>query len=89
MPTPVPALAHRPLTPHAVTELVALPTAPHIPDDFDALDAELQQRGWDWEHELVCDSFRTGHEHVLCSDGGSPFGESDVRHFPFFGELYP
>ncbi|MEU7333099.1 hypothetical protein [Streptomyces parvus] len=26
--------------------------------DFEALDAELARRGWDWEHELVCDSFR-------------------------------
>ncbi|WP_241518836.1 hypothetical protein [Streptomyces sp. CB03238] len=89
MPIPVHALAHRPLTAAAVAELIALPTAPRIPDDSDAIDAELQQRGWSWEHELVCDSFRTGYGHVLCSDGRSSFGHPDARHFLVFGELYP
>ncbi|WP_406263086.1 hypothetical protein OHT93_00505 [Streptomyces sp. NBC_00191] len=89
MPIPVHALAHRPLTAAAVAELVALPTTPHVPEDFDAVDAETQQRGWSWEHELVCDSFRTGHGHVLCTDGLSPFGHADARHFLVFGQLYP
>lgn len=89
MPTRVHVLARRPLTPGAVAEFVALPTGPPVGDDFEALDAELARRGWDWEHELVCDSFRTGHGHVLCSDGRNPFGQADVRSFLVFGELYP
>ncbi|MCX4821442.1 hypothetical protein OG883_16330 [Streptomyces sp. NBC_01142] len=89
MPIPVHALAHRPLTAAAVAELVALPAVPQVPDDVDAMDAELQQRGWSWDHELVCDSFRTGYGHVLCSDGGNPFGHPDARRFLVFGELYP
>ncbi|MFJ9888864.1 hypothetical protein ACIQRW_23745 [Streptomyces sp. NPDC091287] len=89
MPTRVHALARRPLTPAAVAEFVALPTGPPVGDDFEALDAELARRGWDWEHELVPDSFRTGHGHVLCSDGRNPFGQPDVRSFLVFGELYP
>lgn len=91
MPTPVHALAHRPLTAEAVAELVALPTAPHIPDDGDAIDAELRRRGWGWEPELVCGSLRTGHGHghILCTDGLSPFGRPDARHFLVFGEPYP
>ncbi|MFC8829390.1 hypothetical protein ACFT9I_29050 [Streptomyces sp. NPDC057137] len=87
---PVHALAHRPLTVAAVAELVALPTAPLLPDnDFDTVDAELRRRGWRWEHELVCDSYRAGHGHVLCTDGVDPFGHPDARHFLVFGELYP
>ncbi|MFD9223477.1 hypothetical protein ACFWDI_26540 [Streptomyces sp. NPDC060064] len=89
MPIPVHALAYRPLTAGAVAELLALPAAPHVPDDVDAIGAEMQQRGWSWEHELVCDSFRTGYGHVLCTDGLSPFGHPDVRYFLVFGELYP
>ncbi|WP_251021004.1 hypothetical protein [Streptomyces sp. ISL-98] len=88
MPIPVHALAHRLLTAEAVAELVALPTAPQACDD-DAIDAEMQQRGWSWEHELVCDSIRTGFGHVLCTDGLVPFGHPDARHFLVFGELYP
>lgn len=89
MSVPVHALAHRALTAAAVAELVALPTAPHVPDDADAVAAELRRRGWSWEHELVCDSFRTGHGQVLCTDGFSPFGCPDARSFLVFGELYP
>ncbi|MGK5637963.1 hypothetical protein ACSNOK_06550 [Streptomyces sp. URMC 126] len=88
MPIPVHALAHRPLTAPAVAELIALPTAPHVPDEGDALDAEVRQRGWSWEHELVCDSFRTGYGHVLCSSA-IPFGRPDARHFLVFGQMYP
>ncbi|MEC4018271.1 hypothetical protein [Streptomyces sp. H27-D2] len=89
MPIPVHALAHRPLPAAAVSELVALPTAPHVPDNDNVIAAEMQQRGWSWEPDLVCDSFRTGYGHVLCSDGHSPFGHPDARHFLVFGELYP
>lgn len=92
MPIPVHALAHRPLTTEAVAELVALPTEQPVPDDFDAIDAidaEIRQRGWSWEHERVCNSFRTGNSHVLCSEGLSPFGHPNIRHFLVFGELYP
>ncbi|WP_240926443.1 hypothetical protein [Streptomyces sp. JB150] len=89
MPIPVHALAHRPLTTEAVAEFVALPAVPHIPDDEDALDAELDRRGWSPQHELVCDSFLTGYGHVLCTDALSPFGQPDARQFLVFGELYP
>lgn len=88
MPIPVHALAHRPLTAGAVAELVALPTAPHVPDDFESRNVEVQKRGWAWE-DLVCDSFRTGYGHVLCTDGSNPFGRPEVRHFLVFGEVYP
>lgn len=87
MPTPVHALAHRPLTGAAVAELIALPEAPIVTDD--AVDAEMQRRGWCWEHELVCDSFRTGYGHVLCADDYEPFGGPDARRFLVFGEVYP
>ncbi|MFF7205441.1 hypothetical protein [Streptomyces sp. NPDC008141] len=83
------ALAHRPLTADAVGELVALPTGPTVPDDFDDVDAELQHRGWGWESDLLHGSFRTGHGHVLCTDGRSPFGHPVSRNFLVFGELYP
>ncbi len=89
MPISVHALAHRPLTTAAVAELVALPTTPYVPEDVDAVDAEVRQRGWSWEHELVCDSFRPGCGHVLCTDGISPFGRSDARYSLVFGQLYP
>ncbi|MGW4568341.1 hypothetical protein ACWEN3_40300 [Streptomyces sp. NPDC004561] len=90
MPIPVHALAHRHLSVEAVAELVALPAVPHVPDDDDdALDAETGRRGWHWEGSLVCDSFRTAHEHVLCSEDFSPFGNPDARSFLVFGELYP
>lgn len=89
MPTRVHVLARRPLTPEAIAEFVALSTGPPVGDDFEALDAELARRGWDWEHELVCDSFRTKHGHVLCSDDRNPFGQTDARSFLVFGELYP
>ncbi|MET7621926.1 hypothetical protein [Streptomyces sp. NPDC005408] len=89
MPVPVHALAHRPLTAAAVAELLDLPTAPPVAEDFDALDSELRRRGCGWEHELVADSFRTGSAHVLCTDGPSPFGTPEARHFLVFGELYP
>lgn len=79
MPIPVHALAHRPLTAEAVAEFVALPAVPHIPDDGDAVDEELRRRGWSRQHELVCDSFLTGHGHVLCTDGVNPFGQPDAR----------
>jgi hypothetical protein len=88
MPTSVHALAHRPLTAAAVAELVALPTVPTPPDDK-ALDTEMRQRGWSWEHDLVCDSVRTAHAHVLCADTYVPFGCPDARHFLVFGEVYP
>ncbi|MGN9793027.1 hypothetical protein ACTMTU_18270 [Streptomyces sp. OZ13] len=88
MPISVHALAHRPLTAAAVAELVALPAVP-TPADDEALDAEMRQRGWSWEHELVCDSIRTSHAHVLCTDTYVPFGHPDARHFLVFGELYP
>ncbi|MFJ3967458.1 hypothetical protein ACIPYR_04665 [Streptomyces parvus] len=58
MPTRVHILARRPLTPEAIAEFVALPTGPPVGNDFEALDVELARRGWDREHELVCDSFR-------------------------------
>ncbi|MCA6091071.1 hypothetical protein LE181_02655 [Streptomyces sp. SCA3-4] len=92
---PVHALAHRPLTAGAVAELVGLPAASHVSDSFDAVDAvdavdaEVQRRGWDWEHSLVCESFRTADQHVLCSDSDNPFGDPDARTFLVFGELYP
>lgn len=89
MPIPVHALAHRPLTADAVAEFVALPAVPDIPDDGDAVDAELRRRGWSGQHELVCDSFLTGHGHVLCTDGLNPFGQPDARRFLVFEELYP
>ncbi|MEU1790582.1 hypothetical protein ABZ553_32860 [Streptomyces sparsogenes] len=92
MPIPVHALAHRPLPPEAVAELIALPTAPRAPDGvdtFDAVEAEMRQRGWSWQHELVTDSYRTGYGHLLCTDGESPFGDPEARHFVVFGELYP
>ncbi|MEV6057617.1 hypothetical protein [Streptomyces sp. NPDC052107] len=89
MAIPVHALAHRPLTVEGVAEFVALPFVPHVPDDVDAVDEEIRRRGWNWEHELVCDSFRTGHEHVLCCDGISPFGHPGARYFLVFGEMYP
>ncbi|MFI2205669.1 hypothetical protein ACH47Z_33845 [Streptomyces sp. NPDC020192] len=88
MPIPVHALVHCPLTVEAVAELVALPTAPPVPDEFDAVAEEMQRRGWEWEH-LVCDSFRTAHHHVVCSDVGNPFGDPDARTFLVFGEMYP
>jgi hypothetical protein len=89
MPIAVHALAHKPLTADAVAEFVALPSVPHIPDDGDAVDVEVRRRGWGWQHELVCDSFLTGHGHVLCTDGISPFGQADARQFLVFGEVYP
>ncbi|MET9915991.1 hypothetical protein ABZZ04_02775 [Streptomyces sp. NPDC006435] len=88
MPIPVHALAHSPLTAEALDEFLALPTAPHVPDGSDALDAEVQRRGWAWE-DLVQDSFRTGYGHVLCTDGLTPFGVPDARSFLVFGEVYP
>ncbi|MET8479188.1 hypothetical protein [Streptomyces clavifer] len=51
--------------------------------------AEMQRRGWSWEHEMVCDSARTGYGHILCTEGYEPFGHPDARHFLVFGELYP
>ncbi|MGW8489183.1 hypothetical protein [Streptomyces sp. NPDC055886] len=89
MPPRVHVLARSPLTPAAVAEFLALPAEPPVDDDVEAVDAELTRRGWDWEHDLVCDSFRTGHGHVVCSDGRNPFGQADVRSFLVFGELYP
>ncbi|WEO93014.1 hypothetical protein A6P39_002325 [Streptomyces sp. FXJ1.172] len=89
MSIPVHALVQRPLTTEAVAELLALPDVSRIPEEFDAVDEELRRRGWEWQHKLVCDSFRTGHGHVLCSDYGSPFGEPDARCFLVFGEIYP
>lgn len=89
MPITVHALAHRPLTTEAVAEFVALPSVAPIPDDADAVDAELRRRGWSWQNELVCDSFLTGHGHVVCTDGMSPFGQADARQFLVFGEVYP
>jgi hypothetical protein len=75
------------LTAAAVAELVALPSEPQVSDD--AVEAVVEQRGWSWEHELVCDSLRTGHGHVLCTEGYIPFGRPDARHFLVFGEVYP
>lgn len=92
MPIPVHALAHRPLPPEAVAELIALPTAQRAPDGvdtFDAVEAEMRQRGWSWQHELVTDSYRTGYGHLLYTEGESPFGDPEARHFLVFGELYP
>ncbi|GHI83160.1 hypothetical protein ACWGF3_08615 [Streptomyces xanthophaeus] len=89
MSLPVHALTHRPLRAAAVSELRALPTAPHVPEEFDALDTEVRRRGWNWEHELIANSFRTAHGHVVCTDGPSPFGRPDARTFLVFGELYP
>jgi hypothetical protein len=86
-PVPVHALAHRPLTAAAVAELLALPAEPQVSDDV--VEAVVRQRGWSWEHHLVCDSLRTGHGHVLCTEGYIPFGHPDVRHFLVFGEVYP
>ncbi|MFK0137143.1 hypothetical protein [Streptomyces murinus] len=89
MPVPVHALVHRPLTAEAVAELVALPYVPPVDEDDDAaVEAERRRRGWRWE-DLVCESFRTGHGHVLCSEAFSPFGELKARAFLVFGELYP
>ncbi|MFR9793338.1 hypothetical protein ACL07V_32495 [Streptomyces sp. MB22_4] len=80
MPLPVHALAHRPLTTEAVAELVALPFVAPVGEDHDAVDEELRRRGWDRE-DLVRESFRTGHGHVLRSDDDSPFGELEARTF--------
>ncbi|MFF0076848.1 hypothetical protein [Streptomyces sp. NPDC005494] len=88
MPISVHALAHRPVTAAVVAELVALP-AVAAPDTDDVMAAEMQRRGWSWEHELVCDSVRTGYGHILCTDGYDPFGRPDARRFLVFGELYP
>ncbi|MFF8995069.1 hypothetical protein ACF09H_35110 [Streptomyces sp. NPDC014983] len=88
MPIPVHALAHRPLTPEAVAELVALPFEAPVGEDHDAVEEELRRRGWDRE-DLVCESFRTGHGHVLCSEDYSPFGELEARTFLVFGQMYP
>ncbi|MFF9567388.1 hypothetical protein [Streptomyces sp. NPDC014685] len=88
MPIPVHALAHSTLTADALDEFLALPTAPHVPDDFDALDLEVRRRGWAWE-DLVQDSFRTGYGHVLCTEDLTPFGVPDTRSFLVFGEVYP
>ncbi|WP_245727813.1 hypothetical protein [Streptomyces vietnamensis] len=89
MSVPVHALAHRPLTTEAVAELVALPAVPPVPDDVDAVEAEVRLRGWHWEDALVCESFRTAHGHVLCTDVVSPFGCPEARTFLVFGEVYP
>ncbi|MFE7515080.1 hypothetical protein ACFU8I_28180 [Streptomyces sp. NPDC057540] len=89
MSAPVHALAHRPLTPGAVAELVTLPAVPPVPDDSDAVDAEVRLRGWVWEDSLVCESYRTAHGHVLCTDVFSPFGSPEARTFLVFGEVYP
>ncbi|MFD7711440.1 hypothetical protein ACFV6E_26520 [Streptomyces sp. NPDC059785] len=88
MSVPVLALAHCPLTPQAVAEYVGLPTAPHVPEDFDAVEAEVERRGWDFT-EMVCESLLTGSGHVVCADGMSPFGRPGIRSFLVFGELYP
>ncbi|MER6335199.1 hypothetical protein ABT298_39115 [Streptomyces sp. NPDC001034] len=88
MPIPVHVLAHRPLTPEAVAELVALPFEAPVGEDRDAVEEELRRRGWDRE-DLVCESFRTGHGHVLCSEDYSPFGELEARTFLVFGQMYP
>ncbi|MFQ6199019.1 hypothetical protein [Streptomyces sp. NPDC000405] len=89
MPLPIHALAHRPLTAGAVAELVSLAAASHVADDFDAVEDEVRRRGWSWEDSLVCESFRTADQHVLCCDSASPFGDPDARTFLVFGELYP
>ncbi|CAL9338514.1 hypothetical protein [Streptomyces sp. enrichment culture] len=89
MPIAVHALAHGPLTTDAVAEFVALPSVPPVPDDVDAVDEEVRRRGWGWQHALVCDSFLTGHGHIVCTDGISPFGQADARRFLVFGEVYP
>ncbi|MFE2074150.1 hypothetical protein [Streptomyces misionensis] len=89
MPTAVHALAHCPLTVDAVAELVALPFVPLADEDDDTVEEELRRRGWQWEAELVRDSFRTGYGHVLCSEGFSPFGIRKDRAFLVFGEVYP
>lgn len=89
MPVPVHALAHRPLTVEAVAEFVALPHGPHVPEDVDAVDEEIRRRGWNWQNEPVCDSFRTAHGHVVCCDGVSPFGSPKARYFLVFGEMHP
>ncbi|MER5967341.1 hypothetical protein [Streptomyces sp. NPDC002057] len=86
-PVPVHALAHRPLTVAAVAELLALPAEPRVSDDV--VEEVVRRRGWSWEHDLVCDSLRTGHGHVLCSEGYIPFGYPDARHFLVFGEVHP
>ncbi|MFI6284547.1 hypothetical protein ACIBCM_07290 [Streptomyces sp. NPDC051018] len=87
MPTPVHALAHRPLTVAAVAELVGLPAEPQVPEA--GAEAVVQRRGWVWEHSLVCDALVTGHGHVLYSDSYVPFGYPEARHFLVFGEVYP
>ncbi|WP_314253944.1 hypothetical protein [Streptomyces sp. DSM 40907] len=87
MPIPVHACAHRPLTAEAVAALVALPAELHVHDDD--LDRVIQQRGWSWEHDLVCDSFRSAYGHVLCTEGRHPFGHPGARHFLVFGQVYP
>ncbi|MFG3345859.1 hypothetical protein ACGF1Z_12465 [Streptomyces sp. NPDC048018] len=84
------ALAHRPLTVEAVAEFLGLPAAPPVPeDDEDAVGEEVRRRGWEGEDRLVCDSYRTAHGHVMCSETLSPFGDPDARAFLVFGELYP
>ncbi|MEU4129960.1 hypothetical protein [Streptomyces wuyuanensis] len=87
MPIPVHALAHRPLTAAVVAEFLALPTVSAL--TVEAVDAEMQRRGWGWEHQLVCESVRTGYGHVLCTEGYEPFGRPDARRFLVFGEVYP
>ncbi|MFJ9825126.1 hypothetical protein ACIRSU_12200 [Streptomyces sp. NPDC101160] len=89
MESTVHALAHRPLTAAAVAEFLGLPAAPPVPEDADAVEEEARRRGWEWEDGLVCESYRTAHGHVMCSDVFSPFGDPDARAFLVFGELYP
>lgn len=89
MPIPVHALVHCPLSIEAVAELVSLPTGLQVSDESDAMSEEMRRRGWDWEDRLVCDSFRTAHQHVLCNDYGNPFGTPGSRTVVIFGEIYP
>ncbi|WP_233415554.1 hypothetical protein [Streptomyces sp. N35] len=87
---PVHALAHRPLTPEAVAELLALPATTELRGDEDATDAELARRGWTTDDAVFDGYMRTGHGHMHCCDNPyEPFGDPEGLHLLAFGELYP
>ncbi|GLX54309.1 hypothetical protein Shyhy01_72580 [Streptomyces hygroscopicus subsp. hygroscopicus] len=76
------------MTTEAVAELVALPFVAPVGEDHEAVDEELRRRGRHRE-DLVRESFRTGHGHVLRSDDDSPLGELEARTFLVFGQMCP
>ncbi|MHC3814739.1 hypothetical protein [Streptomyces sp. DT9] len=83
---PVHALAHSPLSPASVRELLAMPGMPPVPDEeFD----EYSETELGWEYtDLVCDAVTTRHHHVLWYEG-APLGDPDSTLILTFGEAYP